>query len=124
MDINIAQQHSTNYNRNRISGNAEDLAGLNEILGLIQRYPECTDTATRVAFVDELCKKISDFDGAPYIMEPSLRKLIEELENNVTVLVFLYILLCPLGRCVGVSDDSNTGAYFGVIEKPSYHGMF
>ena len=55
-------------------------------------------------------------------MQPSLEKLLLALEKG-DVDVFLYILLCPLGRCAGVSNDTVTGSFFKVIEEGAEAGL-
>ena len=116
--------HSANYNRYRRNGDMEDLRGLDAILTWVQGHLSCSNQNSRATFLSELCRRIRGYDGAPYLMEQSLEALAEVLNEGNPVDVFIYVLLCPLGRCAGVSRDTCTGSYFGVIEEPSSRGMF
>jgi hypothetical protein len=123
VDMEKAKRSSAKYNRSRVNGETEDLEGLNDVLRWIRASNPASTPKNRKAFLNEAIKKIEDFDEATYLMTPSLQKLIVELDKDIPVEVFLYILLCPLGCCAGVSRDTVTGAYFKVIEESSNHGM-
>ena len=111
--IEEVREYSRAYNAPRGDESIEDLSQLQFILSWIRSK---NVLETRTQFLKELCSKIRDADGAAYIMQPSLQKLLLELENG-DVDIFLYILLCPLGRCAGVSNDTVTGSFFKVIEE-------
>ena len=120
MDLTEARNLSLAYNSTRIAGESDDtlVAQLNDVLHWI-RNAQSTDE-----FLPELAAKLLEIDGAPYIMLPSLERLEEMIQQTgQPVEVFLYVLLCPLGRCAGVSQDTNTGAYFQVIESAVDEGM-
>ena len=122
-DIKEARKHSANYNRCRLNAETEDLTGLVDILRWIRENSPASTPQGRSAFMTKVFEMIEDFDQAPYLMRPSMEKLVAELDKDVPVEVFLYILLCPLGCCAGVSRDTITGSYFSTIEEPCNRGM-
>lgn len=114
-----ARRLSCAYNAPRKEGANEDtvVALLKELLDFIDR------NNFSASFLEEVAEKISGIDGADYIMLPALQRLSEQINNtNQSIDVFLYVLLCPMGRCAGVSGDTNTGAYFEVIEEAVENG--
>ena len=120
-----AKLHSASYNRSRVTGAIENLDGLNDILLWITTGHEVVDTPdSRSTFLRTLVKMVEDYDGASYLMAPTLEVLIQELNQHTSVDVMLDILLCPLGVCAGTSRDTITGSYFTVLQESSLRGTF
>jgi len=115
-------EFSRAYNAPRADDTLEDLSHLQDILSWIRSKNVLEDFDTRTQFLEDLCIKILAADGAPYVMLPSLRELLIKLEEG-DVDIFVYVLLCPLGRCAGVSRDTVTGSFFKVIEEGVEAGL-